>query len=93
MPGPLAAQELDRLKDLLSAHPAADALAAGTMLLVTPRLGTISPWSSKATDIARNCGLDAVRAHRARHRLSRARPARQPTRTARRARCRCCTTA
>jgi len=28
--------------------------------LVTPRLGTISPWSSKATDIAHNCGLDNV---------------------------------
>ncbi|MDC3105729.1 phosphoribosylformylglycinamidine synthase, partial [Gammaproteobacteria bacterium] len=25
--------------------------------LVVPRLGTISPWSSKATDIAHNCGL------------------------------------
>jgi len=30
-------------------------------LLVVPRLGTISPWSSKATDIARGCGLTAVR--------------------------------
>ncbi|MEO8214758.1 MAG: phosphoribosylformylglycinamidine synthase, partial [Myxococcales bacterium] len=30
-------------------------------LLVVPRLGTISPWSSKATDIARTCGLNAVR--------------------------------
>ncbi|HSU44086.1 MAG TPA: phosphoribosylformylglycinamidine synthase [Casimicrobiaceae bacterium] len=29
-------------------------------LLVLPRFGTISPWSSKATDIARNCGLEAV---------------------------------
>ena len=29
--------------------------------LVVPRLGTISPWSSKATDIARNCGLSFVR--------------------------------
>ena len=29
-------------------------------ILVVPRLGTISPWSSKATDIARNCGLDKV---------------------------------
>ena len=29
-------------------------------LLVVPRLGTISPWSSKATDIARTCGLSAV---------------------------------
>lgn len=30
-------------------------------LLVLPRLGTISPWSSKATEIARNCGLSQVR--------------------------------
>ncbi len=30
------------------------------MLLVVPRLGTISPWSSKATDIAHNCGLSDV---------------------------------
>ncbi len=27
---------------------------------VTPRKGTISPWSSKATDIFHNCGLDAI---------------------------------
>ncbi len=33
----------------------------GHLLLVTPRPGTISPWSSKATDIARNCGLSAIR--------------------------------
>ncbi len=38
--------------------PAADA-AAG--LLVVPRLGTISPWSSKATDIAHRCGLSKLR--------------------------------
>ncbi|HTO46494.1 MAG TPA: phosphoribosylformylglycinamidine synthase [Burkholderiales bacterium] len=31
------------------------------LYLVTPRFGTISPWSSKATDIARNCGLGFVR--------------------------------
>src|SRR5262245_9009496 len=30
---------------------------AGRHLWVVPRLGTISPWSSKATDIARICGL------------------------------------
>lgn len=29
--------------------------------LVIPRLGTVSPWASKATDIAHNCGLAAVR--------------------------------
>ena len=34
--------------------------SAGSLLLVVPRPGTISPWSTKATDIARHCGLDAV---------------------------------
>ncbi len=35
------------------------------MILAIPRLGTISPWSSKATDIARHCGLnDIVRIER-----------------------------
>ncbi|MDQ5767805.1 phosphoribosylformylglycinamidine synthase, partial [Thiothrix subterranea] len=33
---------------------------SGTLLLVTPRKGTISPWSSKASDIAHNCGLTMV---------------------------------
>src|SRR4029077_16316805 len=32
-----------------------------SVFLVVPRLGTVSPWSSKATDIARNCGLAPVR--------------------------------
>ena len=35
--------------------------AGRTRLWVVPRLGTISPWSSKATDIARSCGLAHVR--------------------------------
>ncbi len=39
--------------------PAGD--PAGELFVVVPRLGTISPWSSKATDIARNCGLGGVR--------------------------------
>jgi phosphoribosylformylglycinamidine synthase len=33
----------------------------GRRLLVVPRIGTISPWSSKATDIAHICGLSGVR--------------------------------
>ncbi len=33
----------------------------GTAVLAVPRPGTVSPWSSKATDIAHSCGLDAVR--------------------------------
>jgi phosphoribosylformylglycinamidine synthase len=33
----------------------------GVVQVVAPRPGTISPWSSKATDIAHTCGLDAVK--------------------------------
>mgnify|MGYP000474676575 CR=1 FL=1 len=32
----------------------------GQFFLVTPRPGTISPWSSKSTDIAHNCGLEKI---------------------------------
>ena len=38
--------------------------ADGVAVVVTPRLGTISPWASKATDIARNCGLAIQRVER-----------------------------
>ncbi|RYX95876.1 MAG: phosphoribosylformylglycinamidine synthase [Comamonadaceae bacterium] len=37
---------------------------AGSVFVVTPRFGTVSPWASKATDIARNCGLDVRRVER-----------------------------
>jgi len=36
----------------------------GTLIVVTPRLGTVSPWASKATDIAHNCGLALHRVER-----------------------------
>ncbi|QID17870.1 phosphoribosylformylglycinamidine synthase [Nitrogeniibacter mangrovi] len=49
-----------RLVDLLDAHPVTPDVPTGTLLLVTPRLGTISPWSSKATDIAHQCGFEAI---------------------------------
>ncbi|HEX4619233.1 MAG TPA: phosphoribosylformylglycinamidine synthase [Steroidobacteraceae bacterium] len=61
---PLAAAELQVLRQLLSygpTFPAADGTAAGERVLVVPRAGTISPWSSKATDIVRVCGLTSVR--------------------------------
>jgi len=32
--------------------------------IVIPRLGTVSPWASKASDIARQCGLDVLRIER-----------------------------
>jgi phosphoribosylformylglycinamidine synthase len=58
----LEAQEMRLLKRLLSYGPTRKvAFPEGSVLLVVPRFGTISPWSSKATDIAHNCGLAAVR--------------------------------
>ncbi len=58
---PLAGGEVSRLQRLLTYGPSArPTLTSGHNWLVIPRFGTISPWSSKATDIARNCGLDAV---------------------------------
>ncbi len=53
----LAEADLAFLAELLEAEAYQPQAAA---ILVTPRLGTVSPWSSKATDIARNCGLQAV---------------------------------
>jgi phosphoribosylformylglycinamidine synthase len=41
--------------------PAGMKTAVGQEVVVVPRFGTISPWSSKATDIAHVCGLEAVR--------------------------------
>jgi phosphoribosylformylglycinamidine synthase len=58
---PLSEQEHDRLAQLLQYGPSLSShTPAGKLLLVTPRPGTISPWSSKATDIAHNCGLDTI---------------------------------
>jgi phosphoribosylformylglycinamidine synthase len=36
-------------------------VAPGEPVIVGPRLGTVSPWASKATEIAHVCGLRAVR--------------------------------
>jgi phosphoribosylformylglycinamidine synthase len=59
--GEPGALELDRLKDLLGVPERLPPQPEGVLLLVTPRLGTISPWSSKATDIAKNCGFANVK--------------------------------
>lgn len=58
---PLAADEKARLQRLLKYGPSlAEHTPEGRLILVTPRPGTISPWSSKATDIAHNCDLPQV---------------------------------
>jgi phosphoribosylformylglycinamidine synthase len=53
-----ARRVLERLLDDGSAPAPA---GEGELYLVVPRLGTLSPWASKASDIARNCGLAQVR--------------------------------
>jgi phosphoribosylformylglycinamidine synthase len=55
------APDLARLCEVLRAQP--DAPKAATLWTV-PRLGTISPWSSKATDILRGCGFAVARVER-----------------------------
>jgi phosphoribosylformylglycinamidine synthase len=58
----LNAEEKARLQRLLKYGPSlAEHAPQGRLLLVTPRPGTISPWSSKATDIAHNCDLPQVK--------------------------------
>ncbi|MCS5586892.1 MAG: phosphoribosylformylglycinamidine synthase [Porticoccaceae bacterium] len=58
---PLSSGDTDRLQALMSYGPTEQAVPLnGTLLLVIPRPGTISPWSSKATDIVHNCGLESV---------------------------------
>ena len=57
----LDAAERARLDGLLQyGAPFAASAKAAAAWLVVPRLGTISPWASKASDIAHNCGLEAV---------------------------------
>ncbi len=57
----LSSDELVRLQTILSATHTPDRRATPeNTVWVIPRIGTISPWSSKATDIAHNCGLAGV---------------------------------
>ena len=59
--GDLSKQQIEILEKLLTYGPARQAQTpSGTFFLITPRPGTISPWSSKATDIAHNCSLKNI---------------------------------
>jgi len=58
---PLSGSEAHVLERLLHYGPRVEEHKLdGRRLLVVPRIGTISPWSSKATDVAHNCGLGKV---------------------------------
>jgi len=55
----LTSAQQDTLKQILTYGPKmAEETPTGELFLVIPRPGTISPWSSRATDIARHCGLE-----------------------------------
>ena len=57
----LASNENDVLNKLLTYGPSIEQHEpVGKLYLVTPRPGTISPWSSKSSDIAHNCGLAKI---------------------------------
>ncbi|EHN63459.1 phosphoribosylformylglycinamidine synthase [Comamonas testosteroni] len=62
--GAVASALQERLSALLTYGDPYTGNAEGLAFIVTPRLGTISPWASKATDIARNCGLNVFRVER-----------------------------
>ena len=67
LPEPDQALDHDKLAGLLrygDAYTGGADANQGALVLVMPRLGTVSPWASKATDIARNCGLVLHRVER-----------------------------
>ena len=58
---PLSQTQQNTLKQILTyGSQASNEMASGELFLVIPRIGTISPWASRATDIANNCGLESV---------------------------------
>ena len=54
----------DKLAALLDYGDRYEGPSDGVLIVSAPRLGTLSPWASKATDIAHNCGLDIQRVER-----------------------------
>jgi phosphoribosylformylglycinamidine synthase len=57
----LSATQQATLKQILTYGPTLQAEdPQGELLVVIPRIGTISPWASRATDIVKHCGLEAV---------------------------------
>lgn len=63
---PLTPRQTDVLHALLEYGTPPTASFRDQCFYVVPRLGTISPWASKAGDIARNCGLPVARVERGR---------------------------
>lgn len=60
----LDASDADKVQALLRYGDDYTGPTDGALIVVAPRLGTVSPWASKATDIAHNCGLALKRVER-----------------------------
>jgi phosphoribosylformylglycinamidine synthase len=60
----LPREATDKLEALLRYGDPYAGTSDGPLIVVAPRLGTVSPWASKATDIAHNCGLAIKRVER-----------------------------
>ncbi|MDP2694642.1 MAG: phosphoribosylformylglycinamidine synthase, partial [Gallionella sp.] len=58
--GKTLSKSQEKLLDKVLGKAAGEPANAFLRILVVPRLGTISPWSTKATDIAQHCGLSEV---------------------------------
>jgi len=61
---PMAEAQKQTLSALLTYGEPFAGPTDGPVIVVSPRLGTVSPWASKATDIAHNCGFDVRRVER-----------------------------
>jgi phosphoribosylformylglycinamidine synthase len=59
-----SAEDTARLAALLTYGDPYQGATEGPLIVVSPRFGTVSPWASKATDIAHNCGLAVHRVER-----------------------------
>jgi len=57
----LSKEETSHLINLLSYSPNINIDGALSSIIITPRLGTISPWSSKATDIVHLCAINRIK--------------------------------
>jgi len=74
-----ARTSVDKLQALLTYGEPYSGPSDGGLIVVMPRLGTVSPWASKATDIAHNCGLAVHRVERVtEYRLSTRKPLSKP---------------
>src|SRR5690606_40255801 len=57
--GELTSKQHETLQKILTYGPKlTEGTPSGELLLVIPRPGTISPWSTRATEIARHCGIE-----------------------------------